>query len=252
MTYKELYAKTIAVNARQTVTLSTCYEYLFLGLSFLVTPIFLLFNVSANTVSVISLAVGLLSAGLIVSGGAICFLSGIILFFFFQVLDAVDGNVARVTCQSTHFGRFIDGAIGIVVLCANILSLTYLAYFQTRNSYLLWVGIMTTVIALIHHFYYDRYSALVRWMNEESNTHIQPYIKRHLSPRINWFLNDLHYTCIVALGITYIYRVSVWSYILLLYFFIHIGVGIYYIYAHTKSAYIYMRVPAGHKIQSKN
>lgn len=40
---------------------------------------------------------------------------GIVLLIVFAILDAVDGNIARVTRKVTYYGKFLDGALGEVI-----------------------------------------------------------------------------------------------------------------------------------------
>lgn len=247
MRYMDLYKKGKAINLSQIVTLSGSYEYLALRVSFFITPLFIMWNISANAITLLMLLVGLVSAGFIATGGNIVLPLGIFLFLFAQVLDATDGSVARMTQTSTFFGRFLDGVIDIIILCAIQLAFVRVILHQYHNETLMWVGIVSAVLTPFHHLYYDRYSAYARWINEENKMSIKPYIKRCLSPRLNWFLNDLHYTCLVVIAFLFLLNYWLWEYILLLYFLIHIGKGLFFISIHTKYAYNYMRVFAKQK-----
>ena len=52
---------------------------------------------------------------------------GSFLYYFAYVLDCVDGSVARLTCQTTEFGRYLDHVSDLV---GDILVLCSLAYSQ--------------------------------------------------------------------------------------------------------------------------
>ena len=64
--------------------------------------------VTANQVTVFSYLVALLSLVLLAVGSFTGFLLGSVLLVFFNLLDCVDGNLARLRGTPTSFGRFLD------------------------------------------------------------------------------------------------------------------------------------------------
>lgn len=88
--------------------------YIYRPLSFFITPLFMAMGMSANGVTALSLAISLLLPLVAAFGGAhaCAWMCGIALFI--QVLDCVDGNIARVQGSSSSVGRMLDG-IGTLV-----------------------------------------------------------------------------------------------------------------------------------------
>ena len=193
MNYKELYIKTRDLNKNQTkLSSSTIFELFYRRISFFITPFFLLLRVSPNVISGLVLIMGLISSFLIFTSINSNISLGIVIFFFSIIVDYVDGNVARISNKSSFYGRFIDGLIDIIVLSAIRLALCrlILVRFESETT-LLWVGLFCCILTPIHHFIYDRFSAISRWCNEENKTTIEPYIRQLSSPKIAFFLIDL-------------------------------------------------------------
>lgn len=83
-------------------------------LSFLVTPFFLLAGFSADGVTAFMFVVAAAMPVAAWSAGAWGFAVAAALVLAFQVLDCVDGNVARVTRRGTPVGAMLDGLCSLV------------------------------------------------------------------------------------------------------------------------------------------
>lgn len=245
--YWELVRETYAINRCMTRTLSTVYEYVFLWSSMFTTPIFIKLGMSANNVTFFMLLTGIAAAIFVAQGSVFTVSVGTALYLFAQVLDASDGNVARMTNTSSFFGRFIDGVVDIVMLLVLQISYAIVLFSQHAHPIFIWSGILAVAITPMHHLYYDRYSAFMRWINEEHNLHLQPYIKRCLSPRLNWMLNDLQYSCLICIPLLLYYGRSEWQWAIMVNYAISIITGLYFIIMHTYYASKVMRVKAKQK-----
>ena len=71
-------------------------------------PSFIRFGVTANQITFLSLLVGLSGCILMAWGGYVGRLVGIGLITLWQVLDCVDGHVARTSGTASHLGAFLD------------------------------------------------------------------------------------------------------------------------------------------------
>lgn len=80
-------------------------------LSFAVTYPLINLGVSANAVSVASIFVALLACGLLMMGDPLSTI-GVFIFLFWDVLDCVDGNIARVKKASSLKGEYMDAISG--------------------------------------------------------------------------------------------------------------------------------------------
>ncbi len=72
-------------------------------------------SVTPNQITVLSLLLGLGSAGFYVSGGAESLVWGAIFLYGKVFLDNVDGNLARVRGTTSRFGRFLDSLADFAV-----------------------------------------------------------------------------------------------------------------------------------------
>lgn len=112
-------------------------------LSFLVTPFFLMAGFSADGVTAVMFAAALampVAAG--VAGGC-AFIAVAALVLCAQVLDCVDGNVARVTGRSTPVGGMLDGLCSLLFWTLYFISIGLLARGDTS-----WVARHGTEIGL--------------------------------------------------------------------------------------------------------
>jgi len=243
MSFKEIYRSTVRINKNKFLfPHAPISDYAFRQLSFFLTPFFIIGHFSPNTISVFGLLIGLISAGLIAFGSNNLFPLGILLYFFGIIVDYCDGNVARITQRSTFFGRFIDGVIDIILLCAIRLALVSVVLYKIQNEGLMWIGITCAVLTPFHHLYFDRYSAFARWINQETKTNIKPYIKSHIFPRANNILLDLQFLCLLLMSL--MIENNNFIYLCSLYFLINITMGVFYIIIHTIYSYNNMKVSA--------
>lgn len=81
-------------------------------ISFYLTPIFLKFSVSANTVSLFAFFSTLSLPIVSLWGGELAYLYAALICLFFHILDHVDGNIARTTGKTSMFGQYLDSFSG--------------------------------------------------------------------------------------------------------------------------------------------
>jgi phosphatidylglycerophosphate synthase len=80
--------------------------------SFWLTWFLLPFGISANQATLLSLVVGLLSCISFAFGYEMGFYIGTFLLILFNVMDCVDGNIARIRGTTGPVGRYYDGLVG--------------------------------------------------------------------------------------------------------------------------------------------
>ena len=80
-------------------------------LSFVVTYPLINLGVSANAVSIASIFVALIACGLLMMGDPLSTV-GVFVFLFWDVLDCVDGNIARAKKTSSLKGEYMDAVSG--------------------------------------------------------------------------------------------------------------------------------------------
>jgi len=81
-------------------------------ISFVLTPLFLKYSISANSVTYLTLFIVLVLPFMALVGGRYGYIHIALLCFIYHCLDYVDGNIARVTKTSSRFGMYIDSLFG--------------------------------------------------------------------------------------------------------------------------------------------
>lgn len=177
--------------------------YLFTLISFLITPVFLILNISANYITLINFFIGALSIFFIISVENNYFLFGILIYFVFRVLDCVDGNVARITKKATFFGRFCDSTLDVIYESFFILAIGFYAYFHLDSENLFFVGILASMFTIFNTFIYSQYSSLVRWSNLEHNLNNIPYLRKNNFARLFYTITDIKIAFLILFLIFY-------------------------------------------------
>lgn len=89
-------------------------RYLFRPPGFLLTWVTIRMGLSSEAVSWFSGLVGLVGCLALISSREELLLAGILLLFFFNLLDCVDGSMARVMNTQNPYGRFLDALMAFV------------------------------------------------------------------------------------------------------------------------------------------
>ena len=232
MIFKETFKEIVKINKNEFIFMkSPVYVFFLRQFSFFLTPLLLAIKLTPNQISLIGLFLGFFATGLMSIGYNNYYTIGIFIYILSLLFDFCDGNVARVTNRSTFYGRFIDGAMDIALCCALRFSLAYIALNKFQNEKLMWIGVLCMTMTPFHHLYLDRYSAFARWIKEDLNVNIKPYIRSLTLERINCILLDLQFICIIIFP--FIINKNEFIYVCYLYFIINILLAIYYIGLHT-------------------
>lgn len=80
-----------------------------------ITLVCLRLNIKANTVTFLSIIIGMLGCLLITDNSNSISLLGLLCVHIWQCLDDVDGNIARFTSSSSKYGAFIDDIGGVLM-----------------------------------------------------------------------------------------------------------------------------------------
>lgn len=108
------------------------------------TKFFLLLNLSANNITVLSLFVGLFSSLLFATGNPFFLIFGALLLHFFMILDCCDGEVARYTKQSSESGVFLDKCIHQIVTPSIFMGIAVGVFINMNAAIWLFIGIATS------------------------------------------------------------------------------------------------------------
>ena len=173
--------------------------YLFSLVSYIFTPIFLIFKIKPNSITLLNFVLALSSLVLIFSAQNIYFVYGILIYFIFRILDFCDGNVARMTQQASFFGRFLDSTLDIFYESFLILSIGYYCFKYHNSENLFFLGIIASIFSIYSTCIHDKYSSLIRWMNEENSTKFTPYLRKKYLARLGFIMNDLNNALLITL-----------------------------------------------------
>lgn len=119
-------------------------------LSFLVTYPLMRLKMTANLASFISIFISLVGLMMVVVGKKDGVLPAILVFNFWIVFDAVDGNIARTNGTSSKVGTFIDAISGYLYLVVLYIALG-LAVYYISDSLEYWsvvVGFITSLMTV--------------------------------------------------------------------------------------------------------
>ena len=166
--------------------------YLLSLISYLITPFFLFFNIHPNTITFLNFLIAITSIALIFLGQTKFFILGIILYFLFRILDFCDGNVARLTNQASFYGRFLDSVLDIFYESFLILSIGFYCLKYYNSEKLFFLAIISSIFSIYSTCIHDKYSSLVRWLNEENKTKFTPYLRKKYFARLSFIMNDLN------------------------------------------------------------
>jgi len=173
--------------------------YLISLISYIFTPVFIIFKIKPNTITFINFVLAVLSLSFIFAGQVAYFEIGILIYFIFRVLDVCDGNVARMTSQSSFFGRFLDSILDIFYESFLILSIGFYCLKYHNSDNLFFLGIVASIFSIYSTCIHDKYSSLVRWMNEENKTKFVPYLRKNYFAKLGYIMTDLNHFFLILL-----------------------------------------------------
>lgn len=118
-------------------------------LSYRLTPVLLRWPITPNQITVASLLLGLVGAGLFMAGLWFVDVIGGILLVASYILDNCDGEVARIKELSSEFGARLDDIVDSVVDTCFFAALGYGTAQVTGNNIWLWLGVAAAAGAII-------------------------------------------------------------------------------------------------------
>lgn len=139
-------------------------------LSFWITPLFLKSGFSANAVTVFSMLVALSMPATAQWGGDYAWAMVAVLGVCFQILDCVDGNIARMTKTSGRVGDMLDSMSSLLFWTAYFISAGMLSHAASGG----FIG--------QHGFEIGLGLAVLHLMHET----LQDMLDRYLGERVTW------------------------------------------------------------------
>lgn len=115
-------------------------------LSYLITYPLMKLNVSANVASMMSMGISLAGLASVLIFKTTGVLPAILIFNFWIIFDAVDGNIARTLNLQSDKGTYIDAISGYLYLMTLYVTLGFSVYYQTNNPIWIAVGFLTSLM----------------------------------------------------------------------------------------------------------
>ncbi|MDC1148747.1 CDP-alcohol phosphatidyltransferase family protein [Pelagibacteraceae bacterium] len=191
MSLIKAYKKTLQANKGLNISYSGSIFNIFCRyISNFFVPIFVWFKFSATAVTFLSFITINISCAFIITNQ---FIFGVIFFFIFRILDFVDGSVARINKNASLSGKFLDSMVDIYGRGAVLISVGYFISKIYLSENLFYLGIISGMSSIMYNLIYDKFSALVRWANEEQKKKYAPYIRGKKDGNIAARLDDIYY-----------------------------------------------------------
>lgn len=114
--------------------------------------------ISANTITWLALAMGLIAAAFYVSDAETALVWGAVFLYGKLFLDNVDGNLARLRGEESRLGRFLDSFSDFVVSVLVYGAVTFRLAQDSSNPGFIWaLGLMALVSSLLQCSYWVYY-----------------------------------------------------------------------------------------------
>jgi len=200
--YKQYFIKILSLRQGSGDKIYSVYPFVFnwyffhyLGRYFsaIVTPIFILFNIKPNFVSIARYFICIASFFLLLGNSDYEIFKTIFLSFLMNyfLLDFVDGDIARVIEKSTFFGRQLDGWIDMHLQACIYLFSGFIIYQMTSNHSYLYISIVVFFMVFIANLNIDRYASFRRWIKEEHGIDIGTHSLNDLFKSLRYLHSDI-------------------------------------------------------------
>jgi phosphatidylglycerophosphate synthase len=141
----------LAFKAREIEEIADVYFFRPFGMIFALAARAL--HLSPTAVTIIGTVIGAIGGALLAWPERA--VAGFLLIMLYGVLDSSDGQLARMTGQSTDFGRMLDGAGGYVVHVAAYLAIIVSALARGRGWDIVLLAVASGLANIVHAQLYD-------------------------------------------------------------------------------------------------
>ncbi len=120
------------------------------------------YPVTPNQISLSSFFCSVLAAGLFALSGYFALLVAGFLAQFASVIDGCDGEVARLTCQSSDYGGWLDAVLDRYADAFLLFGLMWHVYADKNDSLILLIGFLAIIGSFMLSYTADKHDSLMR------------------------------------------------------------------------------------------
>ncbi len=120
------------------------------------------YPVTPNQISMFSFLCSVLAAGLFALGGYPGLLLGGLLAQFASIIDGCDGEVARLSFQSSDYGGWFDAVLDRYADAFLLFGFTWHTYSAVKDPLILFVGFLAIIGSFMVSYTADKYDSLMR------------------------------------------------------------------------------------------
>ncbi len=131
-------------------------QFLFIG-SKTLTKILFYSGISPHGVILLSLIFGIAGSYLMIQADKLAAIAGALLLFYKNVLDKVDGSLARAKGLDSRRGRFYDSISDFIVTLASFAAISYSLFNQYSSYYAFVIGFAAMVFSMLQCSYFIFY-----------------------------------------------------------------------------------------------
>ncbi len=148
------YEKTLKTNKENSFL--NLQQYLFVT-SKQLTKFFYYTKVTPHQVILLSMIFGVTASYLIIQSVKLYAVIGAVLLFYKNVLDKVDGSLARAKGLDSRRGRFYDSISDFIVTLTSFSAITYSLYMQYNSAYVIVLGLAAMIFSMLQCSYFIYY-----------------------------------------------------------------------------------------------
>ncbi|HWA05353.1 MAG TPA: CDP-alcohol phosphatidyltransferase family protein, partial [Ignavibacteria bacterium] len=148
------YEKTLKTNKENSFL--NLQQYLFVT-SKQLTKFFYYTKVTPHQIILLSMIFGVTASYLIIQSVKLYAVIGAVLLFYKNVLDKVDGSLARAKGLDSRRGRFYDSISDFIVTLTSFSAITYSLYMQYNSAYVIVLGFAAMIFSMLQCSYFIYY-----------------------------------------------------------------------------------------------
>lgn len=133
---------------------------------------------------------GLSASYMIIQENRILVIIGALMLFYKNVLDKVDGSLARARGQDSRRGRFYDSLCDFIVTLASFTAMSYKLYQYYQNGWVWIIGFLAMIFSMLQCSYFIYYQvAFIRMLGKQTvNRLIESVTDEDLKTQDKWTL----------------------------------------------------------------